>query len=187
MIANLNLNCMIYTFHSFEYHLLILFSSWIVTLAFPYPIGAWSIFKFTGYNQYYAPGTWPIERLARLNNIVLYLNIAEGGVNRQVTRNSRGRMWRGNGGISIGLSGWHFLCRSHICFVPGLLLSSSIILPKCFCRPYHCFSTLLVHTLQHPKIDSANHHGESAQRWWWHSSTTFCHCHSYWHVQWLLL
>ena len=54
--------------------------------------------------------------------------------------------------------------------------------------PLHNYrSTLLVQTLQRPYVDSANHHGESAQRWWFHSPTTLCLCLSFWHAQLLLI
>ena len=53
--------------------------------------------------------------------------------------------------------------------------------------PYKYCSTLLVQTLQHPYVDSTNHHGESVQCWCYHSSTTLCHCWSYWHAQLLFL
>jgi hypothetical protein len=52
---------------------------------------------------------------------------------------------------------------------------------------YNYRSTYLVQTLWRPYIDSANHHGESAQRQCCHSSTTLCLCLSNWHAQRLFL
>jgi hypothetical protein len=48
---------------------------------------------------------------------------------------------------------------------------------------YNYCSTYLVQTLRRPYVDSANHHGESAQRQSYHSSTTLCLCLSNWHAQ----